>query len=212
MAILLCASCLFIGSAGAHGGAGTIAVVAEEPVGELGVDYTVEIRYTLDQHLAVPASFVVSGTGPDGTIVESTSLESTDAEGVYRARVDYPVAGDWRLTFQSSLPPGELEHEVVVGSGSTGPETTDTTTSTSETLAPGETTVPPATAPPSSLLPAEPTAVSEGGDGPPGILVWGLIVTAVVFLIGLAAAVWWARRSRDPAGGGKADDPRPGET
>jgi hypothetical protein len=191
-------------TAAAHGGAGTITVLDEAPAGDLAVDYTVEIRYTLDQHPAVPATFVVSGSGPDGALVPSTPLERADAEGVYRARLDYPVAGDWTLTFQSGLPPGELDHDVVVGAsgspttspGDAGPTVPGASTDT--TVGPGDTT---GTAPPSSRLPAEPTAVSSGGNGPPAVLLWGLIGAAAVFLAGLAFAVWWVRRDRasDPA-------------
>jgi hypothetical protein len=198
--VLVGALAALLGSpAAAHGGAGTITVLDESPAGDLAVDYTIEVRYTLDQHPAVPATFVVSGTGPDGALVPSTPLERADAEGVYRARVDYPVAGDWTLTFQSGLPPGELDHQVVVGE--TGTPTTSPGegaptvpgASTATTVAPGDTT---ATAPPSSLLPSEPTAVSSSGNGPPALLIWGLIGAAAVFLAGLAFAVWWVRRSR----------------
>jgi hypothetical protein len=66
--------------AGAHGGAGTITVLDEAPAGDLAVDYAVEVRYTLDQHPAVPATFVVSGTGPGGALVPSTPLDPAARE------------------------------------------------------------------------------------------------------------------------------------
>lgn len=168
--------------ASAHGGAGEISVVDASLVEPQVVELEVEIRYVLDQHPAAPATFVVSGTGPTGEVLESQQLEATDEEGVYTSRLDLPADGRWTLTFQSSLPPATLEQAVEVDVAGVS-------------LPDGE--APPATpssAVPSSLFSGE-ELVESGGSGPPSFLILGLVISALVAVV-VVLLVVRASRSR----------------
>lgn len=155
--------------AGAHGGAGEITVVDVTETAPLQVELTAEIRYVLDGHPATPASFVVSGVGPDDAVLEPVALERTDDEGVYRAVLELPVAGSWSLTFQSSLPPAELDHELEVGG---------------TTEAGGDGTTPPDTVGDGSS-----ELVSSEGSGPPTLLLVGVVVSGLLVLAAGAVVI-----------------------
>lgn len=175
-------------SALAHGGAGEITVIDTTEVAPLEVDVTTEVRFVLDGHAASPATFVVSGTGPGDAILDPQQLERTDEEGVYEVSLTFPEAGRWTLTFQSSLPPGELDHELEVR-GVAASATDDT----SGTTAPTDATV----AVPSSVA-AEGTLVDDGnsGSGPPTSLVVGLVASGLLLLVAGVFVVRTLMRSR----------------
>ncbi|MDZ7733560.1 MAG: hypothetical protein U5R31_11125 [Acidimicrobiia bacterium] len=176
--------------ASAHGGAGTIEVLSQEQTGPRQLSMQVEIRYVLDDHAAVPATFTVSGTSADGGTVGPVDLTRTATEGVYDAVIDFPSTGDWSLTFSSTLPPSEHALRVSV---------TDTTSST---IAPP--TVPegdggpngPGDAPTGGESDGESGAetVAEGGSGPPGVLLAGLVVSGVLVVAGVVGVLVVRRR------------------
>lgn len=159
-------------TAAAHGGAAEISVVDQIPTGTTGFDFRVKIDFVLDEHPAVPATFQVFATGPDGASVEPTDLVATIEEGVYEASLEFPSEGTWDVTFVASLPPAELTQEVAVGESS------------------GATPVPGGT----EAEDEEATVVASGGSSVPLALVGGVIVAGLVTLIGLWLVVRGVRR------------------
>jgi hypothetical protein len=159
----------------AHGGAAEITVVDQSPTGPTGVDFRVQARFVLDQHPAVPATFVVSATGPDGATVAPTDLAPTVEEGVYEVGLEFPSAGVWDVTFAATLPPGELTEQVAVGDA----QPTNPPPSGDDAVG-GES--------------EEPTVVASEGSGAPTALVVGVVGAGLVTVVGLWLVVRGVRR------------------
>ena len=123
----------------AHDDDGAIMVV-DRAIDGLVIDYTVEIRFNDDGHLATDATATVAAEllGA-GSTAAAVAMDMTEA-GSYVARITLPEPGEWLVRFSSLSPTAYLEvTESVDAAAST---TTSTSVSAIQTVVPSSVSTP----------------------------------------------------------------------
>ncbi len=177
------------GPAAAHGGAGTLEVLATEPQADgASVKVTVQLSFVADGHPADDATVTVVGEreGVAGADFTPVTLTASGPEGQYTGVVPVPAPGNWTLRVTSVEPPATATTQVSVAgtAGTVGSSSAPSTTATPEPA-------PATTAPPSSG--------EDDGGGPSPVLVAAVVGAVAGGVTAYAAGV---RRRRAASGGG----------